>query len=339
MACQMDEVRKLHDQAVETMTARKVALSAENYMIWYTDALGELPDLSLLLRRLKASGETFTEALCKKLYERFFGHEQRIKSIEETCSRIEKTMERVLLDMADVHGDSSNYSNTLSTFQKSLGKKSAIDQMHELVLKVLSETQQMQHSVVALSSSIAASTAEISQLNEKLAESSQQPETDALTGIANRLRLINEFESVSKEAATEGFPVCLLMIDIDHFKKFNEVHGHQVGDHVLRFLAKTLVNCTKGRDLAARYGGEEFAVLLPKTDLNGAVTVANQIRESVAEKRMRRKANGEELGHITLSGGCARYKLGESFDSLVKRANASLHEAKQHGRNQVRPIQ
>lgn len=120
----------------------------------------------------------------------------------------------------------------------------------------------MQESRIALNSALAMSTREIAALHEDLALKSHQAETDGLTGIANRRRLEAEFGVAVKEAEETEEPLCILMVDIDHFKTFNDTHGHQIGDQVLKVVAKTMTECVKGGDLVARYDGEEFAVIL-----------------------------------------------------------------------------
>jgi diguanylate cyclase len=123
--------------------------------------------------------------------------------------------------------------------------------------------------------------------------------------------------------------------DIDHFKRFNDTHGHQVGDQVLRLVAQVFTNSSKGQDLAARYGGEEFAVLLPRTGIEGAAKLAEQIRQMVAGNRIRLKSNGHYLGNITLSIGCAEYYRDEAICDLIRRADDALYQANRDGRNRV----
>jgi diguanylate cyclase len=125
------------------------------------------------------------------------------------------------------------------------------------------------------------------------------------------------------------------MLDIDRFKTFNDTHGHQMGDQVLKQVAQILTRSVKGRDLAARYGGEEFAVILPQTGLEGARQLAEQICRTVAGHRVVIKATGRDLGRITLSIGCAQQHWGEPAADLVQRADRALYRAKRMGRNRV----
>ncbi len=332
----MIKSQKLHDAATKAMAELGVPPSARNYMIWYHDAAGDHTDLSQMLRRLVAKGEPFTAEICEQIYERFFGSDQRTKAIDEACSKLEQTMDRVLLQISDVGKGSKSFGQSLSEFKGHLGHSSELREVRHLVEDVLTETQQMQENTIALESALASSTREIAELNKDLALKTHQAQTDGLTGIANRRRLEAEFVAASAEGRETGEPLCLLMIDVDHFKTFNDTHGHQIGDQVLKLVAKTMTKCVKGVDIVGRYGGEEFAVILPRTNLDGAVVVGNQIREAIMRSRIRKRSTGEDIGNITLSGGCALYEPGERFSDVVERADEALYHAKQAGRNQIK---
>jgi diguanylate cyclase len=127
----------------------------------------------------------------------------------------------------------------------------------------------------------------------------------------------------------------LLILDIDHFKKFNDTYGHQTGDEVLKLLASTMTKTVKGDDIPARYGGEEFAVILPETDLKGAVHVAEHIRQRISSKKLVNRATNQNLGRITVSIGAASFEFGEPLTDFMKRADQALYKAKGNGRDQV----
>ena len=114
------------------------------------------------------------------------------------------------------------------------------------------------------------------------------------------------------EASELGTPLCLMLLDIDHFKRFNDTWGHQTGDQVLRLVAMTLKSNIKGKDMAARYGGEEFAAILPETDLEGAMIVADNIRKAIQAKELLKRSTNEKLGRITASFGVAMYRPGDT---------------------------
>ena len=125
------------------------------------------------------------------------------------------------------------------------------------------------------------------------------------------------------------------MIDIDHFKQFNDTHGHVLGDQILRLVARTITRLVREEDIPARYGGEEFTVVLPGATLDKAVEIADTIRLNVASKNAVNRRTGAVLGTITLSAGVAQYRPGESLTSLIIRADEVMYLAKQRGRNRV----
>ena len=176
---------------------------------------------------------------------------------------------------------------------------------------------------------------EISRLREDLDVLRREAYTDGLTGIANRKRFDQVLRQEVELAQQSGEDVSLLMLDIDHFKLFNDTHGHQVGDQVLRLLAATLQENVKGRDMPARYGGEEFAIILGRTAFQGAMAVAEQIRLAISSKRVRNRKSGEFLGQVTISIGVATLDPGEPINNLIARADKALYAAKRDGRNCV----
>ncbi len=127
----------------------------------------------------------------------------------------------------------------------------------------------------------------------------------------------------------------LFICDIDHFKKFNDNYGHQVGDQVLRLVGGILRSTLKGQDIPCRYGGEEFAMILPHTRLKDAAKVADAIRLAVERKRIVRKSTGEAISRVTMSFGVAEFTLGEPGSDLIERADRALYKAKGTGRNRV----
>ena len=131
-------------------------------------------------------------------------------------------------------------------------------------------------------------------------------------------------------------PLCLLIGDIDHFKKFNDTFGHRTGDQVLRLVASCLNNGTRESDTVARYGGEEFGVILPSTTTKDAEQIANKIREAVQSRELVKRSTGESLGRVTMSLGVGSFRPSDESSSLIERADACLYDAKRNGRNQVR---
>jgi diguanylate cyclase (GGDEF)-like protein len=170
----------------------------------------------------------------------------------------------------------------------------------------------------------------IKEQNEQLLQRSR---IDALTGIANRAAFDERLAGELERARRTQCPLALCLLDIDHFKKFNDTHGHQVGDQVLQAVARVLDESVRKMDLAARYGGEEFAVIAPECNPDKAAALAERLREAIEEIRL--EANGQKL-RVTTSIGVAfalRSGLERTPAELIASADARLYEAKRAGRN------
>ncbi|MDG3006624.1 diguanylate cyclase [Paludisphaera mucosa] len=162
--------------------------------------------------------------------------------------------------------------------------------------------------------------------------------TDGLTGVANRRRFDRTLALEWERHARSATPLSLLLVDVDHFKKYNDSRGHQEGDHCLREIAGALgESAVRPGDLVARYGGEEFAIVLPETGRPGAMTIAEAVRGRLHLRGLPHGAPGAGP-LVTLSIGCATMTPGrvDPADALVERADRALYEAKAAGRDQAR---
>ena len=181
--------------------------------------------------------------------------------------------------------------------------------------------------------------------NEQIATANKElrkiAESDALTGLPNRRPFLSYLQQEWERAKDAGSPLSLIAIDVDHFKKINDSHGHPYGDQVLRRIGTLLSTCLHSqRDMAARYGGEEFMVILPDTDREGAFIVADRIRALVratASPPLAQPISGAGLFTTVSCGVCSHIpKVSTSTQDLIVTADAALYEAKDGGRNCVR---
>jgi len=159
---------------------------------------------------------------------------------------------------------------------------------------------------------------------------------DSLTTLANRRLFERTLQVEFGRGVRQSSPLGLIMLDIDFFKSFNDTYGHVAGDHCLTEVAQVLKNCCHRQgDLAVRYGGEEFAVLLPDTDIQGAVAIAEQIRQAVRGRNIIH--SGSTSGYVTVSLGCYSFVPSrlDSVEAFIKQADAALYQAKKSGRNRV----
>jgi diguanylate cyclase (GGDEF)-like protein len=158
---------------------------------------------------------------------------------------------------------------------------------------------------------------------------------DALTGIYNRLYMEDSLKRIISSVARSGGQLSVMMVDVDHFKKYNDTYGHSNGDSCLKSVAETLaVSVARADDFVARYGGEEFAVILPNTDESGARKIADNMLENIKARNIPHEKN-EIAGHITISIGVTTGEVERTQSGIdyIKCADEALYISKRNGRN------
>jgi len=176
---------------------------------------------------------------------------------------------------------------------------------------------------------------EVSQLRQSLAEARRSADTDPLTGLPNRRALDTRLREAFDLAQASKAPLALAICDIDQFKAVNDLHGHQIGDEVIKFIAGALSDGDVERLFVARYGGEEFVMLFEGMDAGTAAREIDRIRADIAAHEFRITATGRRLGRLSFSAGIAGRAGRKSPTAMLKSADAALYRAKQEGRNRV----
>jgi diguanylate cyclase len=226
---------------------------------------------------------------------------------------------------AIAEGKSAKFDLTLHTAEM----RSLNQALQEMATRLLRNQHELEAAARELENKVEKRTQELAEANTKLAA---QARNDALTGLPNRLSanefLAHEFHNMKR--GHESYSV--VMLDIDHFKKVNDTHGHATGDKVLQHVSRILAQSVRENDFVGRMGGEEFVAVLPLTQLSEALLVAEKIRASVSSAYI------EPIGQVSISAGVAVAKPDHaSADDAVNQADAMLYEAKRAGRNRVMP--
>ncbi len=330
-----DQAREYGAAAMASMAQLRIAPTPRNFAIWYAYHTGRDGKLTAAIDLLLKNQQEFNERLCDELYDQFVSTDQPQKVLSEIGHRLEEVVGRMTTLMGEAEQGTRRYGEQLERFAGEAEGTTEKRQLQQLVGQVLSETRHALTEVRNLETRIDSSSKEIASLRTNLDHVRREALTDALTGIANRKLFDFQLVEAARVAIDGEMPLTLLICDIDHFKQFNDTWGHQLGDLVLKLVAKVLAEGLKGRDLPARYGGEEFAVILPGTPLENAVAVAEQLRRTLQSRKLVKKTSGEDMGRISMSVGVAAYRPGEPLSRFIERADKALYTAKRHGRNRV----
>lgn len=318
------------------MQSHGIAPTPENYTVWYHYAGGKHEALKEELDKVIAQKMPFTPHICNALYQRFFVTERNQKLIDDAASTAQKMLKDVMKAVNDFSGETQHYNEGLGAYVENISKDYGNADVQEVIKSLVGETLKIKQTGEQMNAKLEESKKEIDSLRKNLDQVTMEAQKDGLTGLYNRKAfegMLTEQMALAQEKKTE---LCMLILDVDHFKKFNDTYGHLLGDEVLKIVSRTLTDSLKGRDIVARFGGEEFVAFLPETPMEGAMRVADALRQSIASKELKRKDTGENFGRITVSIGVSRFRHGvDDIPKLVKRADEALYESKRGGRNRV----
>jgi diguanylate cyclase len=318
--------------ALPLMSKQTAALNPVSYAVWYDYVSGRNAELKTRIEELTREGRMLDDAATRDLF-----HRHIAAMDEELAQSISQGFQKVMADVskstAEAGSDAGQFGSALEKWTEDVARLP--DAGAPGLAALLGQTRQMQHSIATLKNRLDESHSEIDRLRQEVVRARQESLADGLTGLTNR----RGFDQVlmeclaGKDGAQPG--PCLLITDIDHFKRINDSYGHLFGDKVLRTIAQVVKDSVKGRDTAARYGGEEFAVLLPDTPVDGARTLAEQIRTKVERCRIKRSGSEDAVDTITISIGVTAHRVGEPAHDFIARADSALYQAKNQGRNRV----
>ncbi len=330
---------KLARQTLTLMAERGIEPNPVNYTVWYHYTAGDRKELKKELNQLLGKKETrITDDVNIYLFNKYVMNEteKKEKAIEETSQDAQNVLGEIMHMIEKFSGDTQAYTEEIDSHVTELSEKITDPTLKVLAREIVTRAVAIRDSGTALGDKLEDSKREVTELKKTLERVTTEASRDFLTNVANRKALESKLEELSLWAVEKAAALSLLMIDIDHFKMFNDKHGHLFGDEVLRKVGRALVDGVKGKDFVARYGGEEFAVLLPNTPLAGGLAVAESLRRAVAETDLVRKDTGVSIGLVTVSIGVAQYRPGaDSVAMFISRADAALYRSKMGGRNRV----
>ena len=322
-------------KAVAGMQAAGVWPTALNFELWLHVAADPQGPLSREIETLRSSGELITEARSEEMAARHLPRSQLTEQIRVAGQQLDDQLEQVALAIGSAQKTNAAYGRTLAGVTRELADDAPVRDVKVIIEGLVTATRRVQRDNDALEKRLSTSTQEVVRLREHLEDARREAMTDALSDLPNRKAFDEGLARACERADTVNEPLTLAVIDIDHFKRFNDTWGHQTGDQVIRFVASVIRKHGASPRLPARYGGEEFALVLPKFYEAPAVQVLERVRVEIGARSLKRRSTDEELGAVTVSIGLAERRPGESVCSLLARADAALYDSKRCGRNCV----
>lgn len=257
------------------------------------------------------------------------------EAVLRTGRKLEQELGNVLGLIRAHIATNESYAKSLSNARTRLANLSEAEQVRVIVSLLVAENERMRRDSDALKFHLEDSHKQIQVLRSSLSHAQEVVLKDPLTGAGNRRHFDMTMEKAIMECERDSTPLSLIMCDIDHFKRVNDAHGHQVGDELIRMFARVVQSNSRESDTVIRYGGEEFAVILPMTEQDAAHSLAERIRRQFEAKRITIRETNQKIGQLTASFGVAEYRRGDDVEALVQRADAKLYDAKSSGRNRV----
>jgi len=320
--------------AISHMGRFQIPYDPTNYSVWYEYVSGKNERLRVDIDTLLSESKCITPELITRLYEKYIAIDEKM-IMDRIRHELRIILDKILHHIADAKGQFKSFSDVIERYSQVLNHDLDIDSIAKVVDGILSESKNIVLSGANLQERLQASTDEVEKLSRNIEQIREQATTDLLTGIKNRRYLATVFAEESRMVNENGGDLCLIMADIDHFKRINDTHGHLMGDKVLKTTAEVLKDSVKGRDHVVRYGGEEFVILLPATPLTGALILADKICGYFKNLNWKRKDTSQFIGPVHLSFGVARYRQNETLESLIQRADRALYHSKRAGRCRV----
>jgi diguanylate cyclase len=333
----LDTAQGYAQAALDAMAQHGVTPHPDNFLVWYAYASGQVPELNKEIEQVRHQRVTFTQQVNDYLRDKYLRPSGR--------NALEMATHDARMLISQVANMVHEYSGEAASYNKRIGEQADRLELHgdeadvgTLLTEIIGQLRQIESSGANFTERLDESRKEIESLRQNLDKMTAESKRDFLTGVLNRRALDEAMIALVDDSVKNNKELTLLMLDIDHFKQFNDKWGHQIGDEVLKTVAKALKHSVRGKDLIARYGGEEFCVILQETPIQGARVVAETIRKTIAGAKLQRKDSKESLGQITVSIGISRYRLQGEEDTIpffVKRADDALYTAKKNGRNRV----
>ncbi|MDZ4372135.1 MAG: GGDEF domain-containing protein [Phenylobacterium sp.] len=323
-------------KAIDAMEQNRVWPTALNFELWMNYVAAKDGHVASEIGSVLKSGQPFTEQVGEEIAEKHLPSAKLSGEILNAGKNLTEELENVSRALESARESSEAYGQQLASASMSLEHDEDAEAVRAMVETLSAATARVRDENKTLESQLAETNDELGRVKQHLETVRREAMTDGLTALANRKAFDETLAASIGKAADTGGSLCLAILDIDHFKNFNDTWGHQTGDQVIRYVASVMARIGRsGERFSARYGGEEFAVIFPGEDRDAAFAAVESAREEISSRILKRRSTNEDLGAITISSGIAEQLPGESMTALIERADGALYASKRGGRNRT----
>ncbi|HUN70768.1 MAG TPA: GGDEF domain-containing protein [Steroidobacteraceae bacterium] len=318
-------------RALQLMSPHKAGYHPVSYAVWYEHAADLNPGLTRELDKLVAADNVLSDAEVCRLHALHIAGRD-VQAFELAQNQLREVLGESEKEAAHAERSVKRFTTTLDDAIEEARRHEGTETFVEKVNRVLAEASMLQSVLGVLHQQLARQREEVDHVMERLERAQTEPLRDPLTGLNNLHGLRRALEA-RETAGLAG--VAFLAVDVDHFKRVNDTHGHVIGDKVLARVAEILREHLTGEDMAARLGGDEFAMFLPGKSLDAAAALAEDVRATATRTIITRADGMQYVGAVTLSIGVAIGEPADTLESLRHRADEALYDAKDAGRNRI----
>ncbi len=329
-----DKAAEYLRMALPLMSQHGAPVNPTNYAIWYEYVSGNNKGLNELLDKQIMAKNAITPNFCQKLYEDYVlsGSPEKY---ERVGSNLKTLVDKTILEIKSTSQKASTCNNHFTDETNKLTTTKTTEDVKLVVDAIMSETKQLAQLSQDLQLKLTETNDEVERLRSELETMKETADTDSLTGILNRRAFDQIVHALFYTKTDKPVETYFVLIDLDHFKRVNDKHGHLIGDKILRYTATLLKQFVRENDTVARYSGDKMAMLLLNSTETRAKQVANQTCDALSKSRLQRKDNGEPIGQVTASVGISKLRNDDNVDSFLHRAESALQQAKEKGHNRV----
>ncbi len=320
-------------KVLSQIRARQYSAAPTTYEVLYRTAGHADPALKREVDRIRAEKGRLEPADIDGLAGEFV-LSPAAERITEIGGLLSHELKHVLSTLELAQIETNDRANQLSRLSRTR-ETSRSDQLRALIQALMMGAKDMEKINRQLEAELSGSMKEIKRLKASLEKARTDSRIDPLTMLKNRKSFDEALSRVLGKALSAKHMVCLMMVDIDHFKRINDQFGHLVGDQVIRMIASIMKDKFGDRTHLARYGGEEFVALITGCSIDAALRTTDEFRRQIADRPFKLRSTGEMIGNVTVSIGVAALRNTDTAQSLVERADQSLYLAKQKGRNRT----